>query len=110
MTATLPRPAGLASLPGVVLLTDWTPADAAALSRSARAGAEWLVPVRIDGGLVLIGPALGPVITVCGPGSRVSSTVRGPVNRRCQPRASSWAIAVSKVAGSQTRSAPSRSG
>ena len=65
MTATLPRPAGLASLPGVVLLTDWTPADAAALSRSARAGAEWLVPVRIDGGLVLIGPALGPAAACC---------------------------------------------
>ena len=39
MTATLPRPATFAALPGVVLLTDWTPADAAALSRRAWAGA-----------------------------------------------------------------------
>jgi ribosomal protein S12 methylthiotransferase accessory factor len=51
--------------PGVVLLTDWTVGVAEALSRHAWAGPGRLVPVRFDGGLVLVGPTLGPGARCC---------------------------------------------
>lgn len=49
----------------VVLLDDWTPALAARLSDQAWRHAATVVPVRLDGGLVLVGPVLRPTASVC---------------------------------------------
>jgi ribosomal protein S12 methylthiotransferase accessory factor len=61
LDAALAAPAG----PSVVLLTDWTPASAEALTRHASTGPGWLVPVRFDGGLALVGPMIGPDASCC---------------------------------------------
>ncbi|WP_326554970.1 TOMM precursor leader peptide-binding protein [Micromonospora sp. NBC_01813] len=49
----------------VVLLDDWTPALAARLSDRAWETASTWVPVRLDGGLVLVGPVLRPRAGTC---------------------------------------------
>jgi ribosomal protein S12 methylthiotransferase accessory factor len=50
---------------GVVLLTEWTVAETAELSaRAWRSAVRW-IPVRLDGGLALVGPPLGPSAIAC---------------------------------------------
>lgn len=51
--------------PRVVLLAEWTQATAAELSRAAWRGPDPQLPVRLDGGLVLIGPVLRAGATAC---------------------------------------------
>lgn len=65
--------------PAVVVLQNWTRAQAEELSRAAYAGDRPVLPVRLDGGLVLIGPLLhrtAPVCLGCAEGARLS--VFGP--------------------------------
>ncbi|MEU8774220.1 TOMM precursor leader peptide-binding protein [Streptomyces sp. NPDC048606] len=49
----------------VVVLDDWTPADAAALSRHALDHPVTLVPVRHDGAVAVVGPVLRPGARAC---------------------------------------------
>ncbi|MEU7820689.1 TOMM precursor leader peptide-binding protein [Catellatospora sp. NPDC049133] len=68
-----------AQRPAVVVLQDWTRAQAEQLSQAAYAGERPVLPVRLDGGLVLIGPLLhraAPVCLGCAEGARLS--VFGP--------------------------------
>lgn len=54
-----------AGRPAVVLLDNWTPALAAQVSNRAWESAVTWVPVRLDGGLVLVGPVLRPRARTC---------------------------------------------
>ncbi|MFY1655266.1 TOMM precursor leader peptide-binding protein [Solwaraspora sp. WMMB762] len=58
-------PGGTGGRTAVVLLDHWTPALAAQLSRRAWETAATVVPVRLDGGLVLVGPVLRPRAGTC---------------------------------------------
>ncbi|MFV2104199.1 TOMM precursor leader peptide-binding protein [Micromonospora sp. LOL_024] len=51
--------------PAVVVLEEWTPADAAALSARAWQTGVPLLPVRADGGTLLVGPLLHPAAPAC---------------------------------------------
>ncbi|MEV4411028.1 TOMM precursor leader peptide-binding protein [Catellatospora sp. NPDC049609] len=65
--------------PAVVVLQRWTREQAAELSRLAWAGRRPVLPVRCDGGLILVGPVLhrgAPVCLACAEGARLS--VFGP--------------------------------